>query len=70
MCTYIYIYIYIYGCVGGRLWVLWVASEIIFDIFEAASECREDHPLSILAQRPHKELCLCEPARPKKNEGR
>ena len=43
-------------CVCVGLCVFWVAGEIIFNIFEAVPECL-DIPLSILAPRPHKELC-------------
>ena len=49
-------------CVGVS--VLWVAGGIISGIFEAAPECQEDLPLSILTRRPHKDLCPHEPARP------
>ena len=52
------IHIFIYRC------VLWVTGGIISGIFETAPECLEDLPLSILARRPHKELCPREPARP------
>ena len=43
----------------------WVGKEgsLIFGIFEAAPESPEDLPLSILTRRPHKELCLRNPAR-------
>ena len=50
--------------VGGGLCVLWVASGIIFSIFEVVLECPEKLSLSILAQRPHKELFPHEPVRP------
>ena len=40
-----------------------MAGGIISGIFEALPECLEDCPLSVLARRPHKELCPCEPAR-------
>ena len=39
--------------------------DFIPGIFEAASKCPEDLPLSILARRPHKELCPRKPARTK-----
>ena len=54
----VYIYIYIGMCV----WVC-VCCGIIFDIFEAAPESL-DIPLSILAQRPHKEPFPRKHARP------
>ena len=48
-------------CVGFS--ALCVANGIIFNIFEAAPECL-DIPLSILARRPHKDLCPRKPTRP------
>ena len=43
---------------------------LISGIFEAALECPEDLPLSILLQRPHQELGPQKPARPEeKDEG-
>ena len=41
---------YIYRCVSVGLCMLWVAGRTIFSIFEAASDCLENLPLSILAQ--------------------
>ena len=38
--------------------------DIISGIFEATPECPEDLSLSILAGRPHKELCSRKPAKP------
>ena len=49
---------------GGDLCVLWVAGGIISGIFEVAPKYLEDLSLSILAQSPHKELCLREPSKP------
>ena len=49
------------------LCMLWVAGGIIFNIFEVAPEC-PDIPLSTLAQRPHKELCLQKPMRPEEKD--
>ena len=67
ICNHVYIYIYIYVCVCGGLCVLWVAVGIkeciTFRIFEAVLDCLEGFPLSILAQRPQKELGPCEPVR-------
>ena len=64
VCVCVYIYIYIYECAYVGLCVFWMAGGIISSIFEAAPECLEDLPLSILARRPHKKLCSREPARP------
>ena len=63
---YIYVYIYIYGYVSVDFCVLWVVSGIIISIFEGATKCLEDLPLSILARTPHKEMCPRESARPEK----
>ena len=52
----------------GGLCVLWAASRIIPGIFEVALGCLEDLLLSILARKPHKELCPREPTRPKKKD--
>ena len=38
--------------------------DLIFSIFWLVSECLEDLPVSILVQKPLKELYSCEPARP------
>ena len=56
-------HVYMYGCVCVDLCVLWVAGGIISCIYEVALKCLEDLLLSILAQRPPKELCLHEPVR-------
>ena len=42
--------------------------DLISGIFEVALECPEDLSLSVLAQRPHKELCLRKLARPVEKE--
>ena len=46
-------------CVCMGHCVLWVAIRIIFSIFEAVSDCLKGFSLSILGQRPYKELCPC-----------
>ena len=61
MCVCVCVCVYMDVCVG--VCVSWVAGRIIFGIFEAVPECLEDLPLSILARRPHKELCPREHAR-------
>ena len=65
VCMYIHIYIYV--CVSGGLCVLWEAGGIIFNIFEVVLEC-SDISLSILVQRPHKQLYLLKPARPEEKD--
>ena len=55
------VYMYVYGCVCGSLYVV-DGQGIILNIFEVVSEC-VDISLSILAQRPHKELCLQKPVK-------
>ena len=54
MCAYIYIYIYIY--MGQCLCVLWVASRIIFSIFEAVLECLKE-PLCLFWWKDHTKNC-------------
>ena len=62
------IYIYIYGCVYVGLWVCsWMGGQkgdLISSIFESAPECPDNLFFkSILARRPHKELCPRKTAR-------
>ena len=68
VCMYVYIYIYIYRCICVGLCVcLWMGGQRgdpIFGIFEVAPECPESLSLSILVQRPHKELCPWKPVKP------
>ena len=47
VCVYVYIFIYIYVCVCVCVCVLWVVVGIIFNIFEAVSDCLEGLPLSV-----------------------
>ena len=52
---------YIYGwiCLDPSVcsWIGGQRGDLITGIFEVALECPEDLPLSILAWRPHRELC-------------
>ena len=58
-------------CMYGSLCVFmdrWPRRDLISGIFEVTLECPEDLSLSILVQRPHKELCLQKPARLKEKD--
>ena len=49
-------------------WMGGQRGDLISGIFEAVPECPEDISLSILARRPHKELCPRKPARPEEKD--
>ena len=57
------------SCLCVCLWMCGHREYLIFGIFEVVPECRENLSFSILARRPHKELCLRKPVRPE-DEGR
>ena len=65
-------FIYMDLYVWASLWIHgWVAKEVIFGIFDQHQEYLEGTALSILVQRPHKELCCQKPVRSQeKDEGR
>ena len=67
MCVCVCVCVCVCICMYMDVCVLWVAGGIIFNIFEIASECL-DICLSILVQRPYKELCPQKPARPEERD--
>ena len=65
VCIYIYMDVCVWVSLSVRGWV--AKEEILSSAFLIGVRVSTMTPLSILAQRPHKELCMREPARPEES---